>query len=413
MSIHVSKLRCGMALLVEPNPAVRSLALSWLVPGGSAEDPASRLGRAAMWTELLMRGTQSLESRAHADAVDRLGASRHVDNGTYFLRVSSILLGERLRPTLPLLTDMVLRPRFDQDAVEPARDLALQAIASLADDPQERAVLAARERHFRSPLNRSGMGTEAGLTSITHDELVKGWSEVQNPSRSMFCAAGAVDPVEVAQQLDELLADWTGNDPEPAVSGTAPRGYAHEADETNQMQIVLVYDAPPESSSDALLEKIAVSVLSGGMSGRLFSEVREKRGLCYSVSAGYRGDRDTGGVVAYVGTKPERAQESLDVLVAELRRILTREGAITAEEFERARIGMKSRLVFSGESSAARAAALGSDYFRLGNCRTLQELAREVDELTLDRVNDYLSRRQLGQMTIQTVGPTPLNAPTA
>ncbi|MGH7243262.1 MAG: M16 family metallopeptidase [Phycisphaerales bacterium] len=413
MSIHVSKLRCGMALLVEPNPAVRSLALSWLVPGGSAEDPMPRLGRAAMWTEMLMRGTQSLDSRQHADAVDRLGASRHVDNGTYFLRVSSILLGERLRPTLPLLTDMVLRPRIDQDGIEPARDLALQAIASLADDPQERAVLAARERHFRSPLNRSGMGTEAGLTSITHEELVKGWSDAQNPSRSIFCAAGAVDPAELAQQLDEQFAEWSGTNPEPAVEGTAPRGYAHEVDETNQMQIVLVYDAPPESSKDALLEKIAVGVLSGGMSGRLFSEVREKRGLCYSVSAGYRGDRDTGGVVAYVGTKPERAQESLDVLIAELRRILTPAGAITSDEFERARIGMKSRLVFSGESSAARAAALGSDYFRLGKCRTLAELSREVDEVTLDQVNAYLSRRQLGQMTIQTVGPAPLNAPNA
>ncbi|MFO0859987.1 MAG: pitrilysin family protein [Phycisphaerales bacterium] len=408
MTIHVSKLRCGMSLLVEPRAGVRSLALSWRVPGGSAEDPAPRLGRAALWTELLMRGTQSLNSREHADAVDRLGASRHLENGAYFLRLSSILLGERLRATLPLLTDMFLRPRLDEDAVEPARDLALQAIASLADDPQERAVLAARERHYRPPLNRSGLGTEAGLNSITHEELVKGWHQAQNPARSMFCAAGCVDPAELAQQLDELLADWSGNNPEPALTGEAPRGYAHELDDTNQVQVVVVHDAPTESSPDSLLEKIVVSVLSGGMSGRLFSEVREKRGLCYSVSAGYRGDRDTGGVSAYVGTTPQRAQESLDVLLAELRRIQTPQGAITPDEFERARTGMKSRLVFSGESSAARAAALGSDYFRLGRCRTLEELAREVDEVTLDRVNEYLSRRTLGTLTVQTVGPAPL-----
>ncbi|MBX3390938.1 MAG: insulinase family protein [Phycisphaeraceae bacterium] len=408
MSIHVSTLRCGMTLLVEPNPAVRSLSLSWLLPGGFAEDPSARMGRAAMWAEMLMRGTQALDSRSHADAVDRLGASRNVDNGSYFLRLSSILLGERLHATLPLLTDMVLRPRFDQNAVEPARDLALQAIAALADDPQQRAVLAARERHYRSPLNRSGLGTESGLTSITHDELAKGWIEAQSPARSIFCAAGAVDPAELAQQLDELLGDWSGTSPEPVVDGVPVRGYGHEIDATNQMQIVLVYDAPTESSSDSLLEKIVVNVLSGGMSGRLFTEVREKRGLCYSVSAGYRGDRDTGGVVAYVGSKPERAQESLDVLIAELRKILTKEGAVTADEFERARTGMKSRLVFAGESSAARAAAIGSDYFRLGRCRTLAELSREVDAVTLEQVNEYLSRRQLGPMTIQTVGPAPL-----
>ncbi|MBS0192055.1 MAG: pitrilysin family protein [Phycisphaerales bacterium] len=413
MAIHVSKLRCGMTLLAEPMPSVRSLALSWLVPGGSAEDPPARLGRAAIWAELLMRGTTSHDSRAHADAVDRLGASRHVENGTYFLRLGSVMLGERLRQALPLLTDMILRPRMEQDAVEPSRDLALQALASLADDPQERAMIAARERHFPAPLNRSGLGTEGGINSLTHEELVHGWAEVQNPSRSIFCAAGALDPGELAHQLDEILSDWAGSSPEPTVETAAPRGYAHEEDETNQVQIVVVHDAPKETSGDALLEKIVVSVLSGGMSGRLFSEVREKRGLCYSVSAGYRGDRDFGGVTAYVGTTPQRAQESLDVLLAEMQRIQTPAGAITEEEFRRAVVGMKSRLVFSGESSNARASAIGSDFFRIGRCRTLDELSREVDQVTLEQVNDYLRRRRTGTLTIQTVGPQPLNPPAA
>ncbi|MBY0112450.1 MAG: insulinase family protein [Phycisphaerales bacterium] len=411
MPIHVSKLRCGTTLLVEPMPSVRSLALSWLVPGASADDPPNRLGRGAMWAELLMRGTRSLDSRAHADAVDRLGATRHVDNGVYFLRLASVMLGTRLREALPLFTEMTVAPRFDADSIEPARDLCLQAIASLADDPQERAILAARDRHYPSPLNRSGHGDEPGLTSLTHDELVKGWSTVQGPARSIFCAAGAVDPSELAAQLDDLLGDWTGASPEPAVARDAPRGYAHEVDETNQVQIVLLHDAPTESSPDALLEKIVVSVLSGGMSGRLFSEVREKRGLCYSVSASYRGDRDTGGVIAYVGTSPDRAQQSLDVLSAELQRINTPEGRITEDEFARAVVGMKTSLVFSGESTSARAATLGSDFFRLGRCRTLDEIAKAVDAITLDQVNDYLTRRAIGRVTIQTVGPAALTPP--
>src|SRR5262249_20562126 len=134
-------------------------------------------------------------------------------------------------------------------------------------------------------------------------------------------------------------------------------------------------------------------------------------GLCYSVSAGYKGDRDFGGVTAYVGTTPQRAQESLDVLLAELRRIQNEAGAVTKEEFSRAIVGMKSRLVFSGESSAARALAIGADFFRLGRCRTLEELSREVDAVTLERVNEYLGRRQLGRTTIQTVGPAPLTPP--
>ena len=130
MPIHVSKLRCGTTLLVEPMPSVRSLAFSWLVPGASADDPANRLGRGAMWAELLMRGTRSLDSRAHADAVDRLGASRIVDNGVYFLRLASTMLGNRRHEVLPLFTaedsaitkilrDRVAALRFQPDAKTP------------------------------------------------------------------------------------------------------------------------------------------------------------------------------------------------------------------------------------------------------------------------------------------------------
>jgi predicted Zn-dependent peptidase len=139
--------------------------------------------------------------------------------------------------------------------------------------------------------------------------------------------------------------------------------------------------------------------------------VREKRGLCYSVSASYAPGKELGSVLAYVGTTPERAQTSLDVLIAELERIMTAAGAVTEEEFGRAMIGMKSRLVFAGESTSARAASLAHDMHRLGRPRSLDDIARELDGLTLGRVNEYLSRRKLGRLTIQTLGPAALTPP--
>jgi len=115
-----------------------------------------------------------------------------------------------------------------------------------------------------------------------------------------------------------------------------------------------------------------------------------------------------GAVEAYVGTAPDRAQQSLDVLMQELRRINTPEGAITAEELDRALIGMKSRLIFSGESSSARAGSLAVDQHRLGRPRGLDEIAKEIDTVTLDRVNGYLAKRKLGMVTVQTLGPAAL-----
>ncbi len=366
-----------------------------------------------MWEELLMRGVGDRDSRSQADAVDRLGVGRSVDVGTYYMRVGATMMGARVVEALPLLADMVLRPAMHGDDIEPARDLALQALASLKDDPQERAMIAARRRHLPEPINRSGLGTAEGIAAVTRENLSDDWHATARPGGAIIAMAGAIGADEVFEALEGQLKGWSGATALPKNGPVPPRGYEHEDDETNQAQIIVCHDAPTELADESILEKIVLNVLSGGMSGRLFTEVREKRGLCYSVSAGYRGDRDFGSVTAYVGTTPERAQESLDVLLAEMARINSSSPAdrITHEEFQRAVAGMKSRLVFSGESTAARASALAADMHVYGRPRTLGEIAEKIDRVTLDQVNEYLAKRRPGRMTIQTLGPKALTPP--
>jgi predicted Zn-dependent peptidase len=321
------------------------------------------------------------------------------------------MIGSRLIEALPLIVDMVRRPRMDEESIGPARDLALQALESLKDDPHGRAALHAKARHFAAPLNRSSLGTQEGLEATTRDDLVSGWAARARPEGAILAVAGAVDPDAVERRLNELLKGWSGAGPEPTPGAAPSRGYGHEQDETNQVQILVLHDAPPEPDASSILEKVVISVLSGGMAGRLFTEVREKRGLCYSVSAGYSSGKQIGAVEAYVGTAPDRAQQSLDVLMAELERINSAAGAVEAEELERALVGMKSRLVFAGESTSARAGSLAYDQHRLGRPRSLDEIAREVAGVTLGRVNGYLSGRKLGRLTIQTLGPAALTPP--
>lgn len=410
---HISTrtLDCGLVLLVERMDGVRSAAVSWAIPAGAARDPNDRQGLAAMWHELLLRGAGELDSRAHADALDRLGATRGCEVGMLSLRLTLTLLGERVLEALPLIVDMVRRPRFEAAAIEPVRDLCLQSLASLADEPQQRASLAARARHYPAPFDRSGMGTEAGLGAITRDDVVQHWRTRAVPTGSVLAIAGPVDADAIAARLNLLLSGWTGA-ASPITRATPPaRGYAHEPDQSNQVQILALFDGPTESHPDCRLERAATAVLSGGMSGRLFTEVREKRALCYSVAAGYTTEKDTGTLSAYVGTTPERAQQSLDVLWSELQRLGTPEGRATPEELHRAKIGMKSRLIFSGESTSARASALTGDYIRLGRARPLSELVSQIESLSLDELNAYLARRSTGRPTIQTLGPTALTPP--
>lgn len=435
-------LDCGMPLIVEDIPGVKSVAVSWLLPAGTATEPGDLQGMGSMWSELLLRGCGDLDSRAQADALDRLGISRGAESGTLFMSMSHTLVGDRLLDSLPIMVDMARRPCMAEDSIEPVRDLALQAIASLADDPQERAVLAVRERHNSPPLNRSGLGTVDGLKKLTRADLLDGWHARALPEGSIFAVAGAVGAAGgldgIAKRLEGLLSGWRGKAPAIITTPSKTRGtYHHILDKSSQVQVVLMHDAPAEPHPDSIRERIINSVLSGGMSARLFTEVREKRALCYSVSESYAADREYGRCLAYVGTTPERAQESLDVLMSELNRIngtpppplpapapgkvKQAPGAvplppppppgITHEEFTTALVGIKSRIIFSGESTSGRAHALAADHHKRGRARSLDEISAAYDALTPDEINGYLARRTLGPTTIVTLGPAPLRAP--
>lgn len=399
----------GLTVATEVVPGARSVGIAWHLPGGVARDPHHRIGLSAIHAELLLRGDHHHDSRAQADAFDTLGASRSSSVGTFGTSVGATCLGARLADVLPLVVDMVRRPRMSPDDLEPARDLCLQAIDSLDDDPQERVSVNLRAAHAPEPINRTTLGTREGLSAVTAAELAPAWAERAVPTGAILAIAGDVEHARILDMVAALTTGWTGA-PVPIPSGTpGPRGYHHEDDDTDQIHIAVAYDAPAETSADAWMERMATAVLSGGMSGRLFSEIREKRSLCYSVHAGYAGDTTFGRTVAYAGTTPERAQETLDLLLAELRRIRTDAGAVTEDELHRARVGMLSRLVFAGESTGARASAIAGDIRKIGRARSMDDMVRCIESVTLEHLNAYLRRTaDLGKITVATIGPSAL-----
>lgn len=399
----------GLSLVSERVSGVQSVSLRCLIPAGAVFEDIHNLGASSVCAEMLMRGAGDRDSRQQADAFDRAGALRDIDNSIRYMQITLTTLAHRLDEAIPLLMDIILQPRMAIESFEPARELAMQAVASLADDPQQRAALAARERHLPSPYNRDTLGTQQGIASLTHDTLNSWWQSKARPSGTLIAAAGDVDHDQLAKLLETHVSSWAGSIDMPAPQGGSTRGYAHLEDDSSQVQIMIVHDAPNEGHEDAVLEKLAIAVLSGGMSGRLFTEVREKRGLCYAVSSGYRADKDRGVVTNYVGTTPERAQESLDVLHEQLLRINT--GDVTQEELTRALTGLKSRMIFAGESTRARAASIAADQINLGRVRTLEEVVDKLSAVTLDQLNSYLRRRSLGTLTVQTLGPSALNPP--
>jgi predicted Zn-dependent peptidase len=144
------------------------------------------------------------------------------------------------------------------------------------------------------------------------------------------------------------------------------------------------------------------------MSGRLFTEVREKRALCYSVGASYSSLKEFASIFGYAGTSNDRAQATLDCFVGELHRL---ENGVAQAELDRAKTGLKASTIMQGESTSARAGAIAHDFFIRGRIRTLEEIKDAIDSVTVDQVNDYLKRNKPGPFTIVTVGPKPLNVP--
>jgi predicted Zn-dependent peptidase len=406
---QLTTLDTGARFAAQRIVGAQSAAISILIPGGTARDPENRLGMSAMWSELLFRGAGNLDSRQHADALDKLGIQSGGGPETFYQRLSFTMLGSRITDALPLIIDMLRAPRCDADAIDPVRDLSIQAIQALNDDPQERVMRSLKQFHAPSPINRSIHGTIEGLTAITRDDLINHWSATALPIGAIFSAAGAIDPDAIEAQLNKLLAGWSGE--ANAISWSAPttRGLHHETDDTNQAQIAIAHDSPDSRDNNFPLERVATAVLSGGMSGRLFTEVREKRSLCYSVFASLAADREFGRTVAYVGTTPDKADEAVNVLLEQLRLMNTPQGAVTQGELDRAKIGLKSRVVMSGESTSNRAMALARDTHCLDAPRSLEQIIEEIDSVTLDSLNSYLASRDLGDITCCTLGPDPVN----
>ena len=297
-SIHEHRFANGLHLIAEPLAGVRSLAMTLKVPAGAAWEPDDRQGVAAMLSEMIHRGAGDLDARAHTDALDQLGVQRGSNAETHHLTLSANMLGSNRAAALPLLMDMIRRPRLADESLEPSRDLAIQAIDALEDEPQQRVFIELKRQHYPPPFGRSSYGQRDHLEALDADHVRGFWNRHCIANGAILAFAGSFDFDELVDQVGRLTDGWAGSNDELQQADAPRRGYVHHESDTTQVHIGLAYDAVPEPDPTSILQRTAVALLSGGMSGRLFTEVREKRGLCYAVYAAYAGQRDRGAVLS-------------------------------------------------------------------------------------------------------------------
>ena len=399
------ELENGLHLLVEPMPGVSSAAFTFLAPAGSAYDPSEVAGCADLLSGLTPRGAGDLDSRALTVALDKYGVQRSESTEIIHTSYSAVALAKNLEPGLRLIADIVRRPRLEPEHLEFCKATALQELQAIEDEPSQKLMIELRSRTLPSPLGNPTLGNAESVARTTIDDVVAFHRRNYRPNGAILGVAGAVEFDAIRAQVERLFADWTPAPVHELSVGEITPSRGHLLSEKVQTQIGVSFPAVSYSDPDFFNAHGAVGVLSGGMSSRLFTEIREKRGLCYSVSASFHAMKDLGVMFCHCGTTNERAAESLEVLLAELRRL--RDG-ITEDEVRRVKAGLKASLVMQEESTPARSSVLARGWYHLGRVRTLAEVAREIDRLSPKRILEYLERHPPREFTVLTLGPEAL-----
>ena len=398
----------GLVLVAEPMTSLESAAFTFLIPAGCVHDPPQREGLGSFTCEMALRGAGSRDSRQFVQDLENLGVERGEAVSDAHTSYRGATLADNLFDALAIVTDVFRRPHLPEEQLEAGRQMMLQELRAVEDEPGQKVMIELTRRHYPQPWGRPPQGRQEAIEAVTIDEIREHFAARYCPNGVILGVAGRIEWEKLKDTVGQLLGDWRPCDGSRIVEGSRGDRHQHLPYESNQTHIGISYPSVPYRHCDYFTAWGAVGVLSGGTSSRLFAEVRERRGLCYNVGASYRSLRHRGGVFCYAGTSADRAQETLDVTLAELKRLAD---GVEADELDRVKVCIKSGLIMQQESSSARSGAVAQDWYHLGRVRTLDEVGRLVDELTCGGINAYLAEHPPGDFTIVTLGPHPLEMP--
>ncbi len=407
--IHATSLPNGLSVIIEEMPHVESAAYDLLIPGGLACDPESAVGSSIIFADLIGRGAGGLGSRELCEAFENDGIRHGEWVGLDRFGLSGSLIASRLPRALDLVALMVQAPSLPEEEVENIRSVLLQDLEALKDNPARRAMVELNKRYYPAPFNRSTLGDADGLRSTDRERMVALHKGAFGPRGAILSVAGNVKADAVLRDIERAFGDWQGGAAAvPAFGAISPHEYFHVESDSAQMQIVMASPSVKFGEECYYVGKLAVSILGSSMFGRLFMELREKRGLCYSVYARHGANASYGTVSAYVGTTPERAQESLDLLLGGFSSL---RGSVSEAELCRAKVNLKSALVMGEESPGSRAASNVTDWWLLKRVRTLQEINEGISAVSVEGIDQFLGRHPFFPCSILTLGREPLRVP--
>ncbi len=397
----------GIEMIGQYMPSLSSITFGFQLDAGVINEPEDKPGLAHLFEYMLFQGTKLKNARVLNDAFESLGARKGASSGLETDQVWAQIVNTKFDATLDLIQEVLLTPAFPQDDVEQMKNVILQEIRRRDDEPMSRVFELVRSNFYAgTALARSSLGTLESVRALQRQDVLNFWQERYQPNNTLFAIAGKFDWDAVVARMQKLFDSWQGTAvPSPEEMPLPTSRVALEEDrDSKQEHLSLMFPFPNYTDPDYYAAMVIGEVLGGSMASRLFVEVREKRGLVYSVSASNVSHKNIGAMRIYAGTTPQQAHECLQVIVDQLR-LLEQQG-ITPDELERAKVQLKSESIMRSEGSGSRMGALSRSWWYERKLRTIQQVKESIDAVTLDQIMGVLHRfSPLAPLVVTGIGP--------
>ena len=404
MSINVTTLDNGFRIVSEQMSGLKSASVGIWINTGGRNETLKQNGIAHFLEHMAFKGTQSRSALDIAQAIENVGgyinAYTSKEMTAYYARV----LENDVPLAIDVISDILLNPIFDQRELETERGVILQEIGQSLDTPDDVIFDWLQEAAFPDqPLGRTILGPSELVKNFSRQDLLEFVSEQYGPEQMVLSAAGSVDHEKIVSQV-KLLFDKKEPISKAAMISSKYNGGEKQVDKNlEQAHFALAFEAPGYRDETIYTSQIYSIALGGGMSSRLFQEIREKRGLCYTIFAQGGAYSDTGLLTIYSGTSADSLKDLSDITISEMKRM-----AIDFEQIEldRARVQMKAGLLMGLESASARAERLARMLTIWDRIPTLDEIVKKIDAVDLNDVRHFsdsiISNKK---PTLSTYGP--------
>ncbi len=405
MHYHLTSLPNGLRVITESMPGIRSVAVGCWIDTGTRDENANEEGASHFLEHLLFKGSDTMSARHISERFDAMGAESNAftskDHTCFWAR----LLDEDLTEGLSMLGEMLQRPAFRPHEIDAERQVVIEEINMSEDDPTDVAFEAFTAAMFADhPLHAPVLGTRESIRGMTRDDIAGYWKRRYGAGSTVIALAGSVDHAAVVEQVHDVFGGWAGDsvDHEFASIRVEPRVNLVRRD-TEQAHIVIGGSGVDRADERRWAFEVLNHVLGGGMSSRLFTTIREERGLAYSVYSFRVSYADAGAWGVYAGTAPDQADTVLDLIRAEIASVI--DAGITADELERARGAMRGGLALAMEDANSRMVRLGRDEMVGAPHLSVDDRIARIESVTQDDVLEVAQALLTGPRVIGAVGP--------